>query len=52
MSALFGRKGANAFLIDLEFGDIEGRNADTGVEAYLVNRSVSGEYRDAGRSVD
>ena len=39
-------------LSEIEFGDIEGRGADTNFGSYLVNRSVSGEYRDSGRAVD
>ena len=37
---------------EIELGDIEGRNADTDVEAYLVSRSVAGAYRDATRAPD
>ena len=35
---------------DLEFDDIEGRNSDTGVEAYLVSRSLAGGISRRGTS--
>ena len=38
--------------IEVEFGDIGGRETDIDVVNYLVSRSVSGEYRDAGRTGD
>ena len=44
--------GDNASLIELEFDDIDGRNTDIEVGSYLVNRIISGEYRDAERAVD
>ena len=47
-----GEIGDDASLGDLEFGDIGRRVADTVVASYLVNRSVSGEFRDAERAVD
>ena len=38
--------------IDIEFGDIYGRNTDIGVGDYVVNRSAADDYRDSGRTGD
>ena len=37
-------------LSETEFGDIEGRNLDTIVDAYLVNRSLAGGISRRGAS--
>ena len=36
--------------IDIEFGDIYGRNTDIGVGDYVVNRSAADDYRDSERT--
>ena len=36
----------------IELGDIEGRNTDSDVDHYLVNRGASEDYRDAARAAD
>ena len=48
---LLTENGDNCASRELEIEEMDGRHADSDVDAYLANRSVSGEYRAARRSV-
>ena len=49
-SSKLGR--GNSASPDIEFGDIENWQSDSKIGNNLVNRSISDEYRDSGRSGD
>ena len=42
--------GRNSYSVEIEFGGVGDLQSDIEIENYLVNRSISNEYRDAGRS--
>ena len=49
---LFGGNGDNGSPSGLGIEEIDGRRTDSDVEAYLANRIIAEEYRDAERAID